>query len=137
VANVVKVAVNYNIIHAIQAMGETVGMTERHGVDPAEFVELLSSTLFGGVVYGGYGAMIAQGTYSPAGFAIELGAKDHRLAEEVAAEVGLTLPTAPAIRAGFDAALAHPELKDYDWGALAESTRRGLLDGAHEGDEHD
>ena len=33
IANAVKAAVNYNIIHALQAIGETVAMTERLGVD--------------------------------------------------------------------------------------------------------
>ena len=66
VANVVKVAVNYNIIHAIQALGESVAMTERHGVEPAMFHELLTSTLFDGVVYRGYGAEIVNQTYRPA-----------------------------------------------------------------------
>ncbi|MEO7124351.1 MAG: NAD(P)-dependent oxidoreductase, partial [Lacisediminihabitans sp.] len=54
VANAVKVSVNYNIIHAMQALGETIAMVERLGVEPAHFVELLTSSLFGGVVYTGY-----------------------------------------------------------------------------------
>src|SRR5690606_10669541 len=48
-ANGVKVSVNYNIIHALQALGESVAMVERQGVDPELFVELLTSSLFGGV----------------------------------------------------------------------------------------
>ncbi|SDZ54000.1 NAD(P)-dependent oxidoreductase [Herbiconiux ginsengi] len=128
VANAVKAAVNYNIIHAMQAIGESVAMTERQGVDPELFTELLSSTLFGGVVYSGYGGMIARGEYSPPGFHIALGRKDLRLAQDVAEAGGVTAATLPALVAVFDAALADPDLKDADWSAIAEVSRRDLLE---------
>lgn len=127
VANAVKAAVNYNIIHALQAIGESVAMTERQGVDPALFTELLSSTLFGGVVYTGYGSMIARGDYAPPGFHIGLGRKDLALAEEVAAAGGVSPATMPALIAVFERALADSELKDLDWSAIAEVTRRDLM----------
>jgi 3-hydroxyisobutyrate dehydrogenase-like beta-hydroxyacid dehydrogenase len=126
-ANVVKVAVNYNIIHALEAIGESVAMVERQGIPAAEFAELLSSTLFGGVVYQGYGQIIASQSYVPAGFAMELGLKDLSLAEDVAADAGVTLPTAPALRAVFERALRDPELGEADWAAIAEISRRDLL----------
>ena len=44
IANAVKIAVNYTTIHALQAMGESIAMAERAGVDPALFVDLLSSS---------------------------------------------------------------------------------------------
>ncbi|MFH8249413.1 NAD(P)-dependent oxidoreductase [Microbacterium sp. B2969] len=126
-ANVVKVAVNYNIIHAIQALGESIAMTERHGIDPSEFHELLVSTLFDGVVYRGYGRQIVDGSYVPPGFLMALGFKDLRLAEEVAAEAGLALPTAPALHRVYEIALADDELRRFDWGGAAEVTRRDLF----------
>jgi 3-hydroxyisobutyrate dehydrogenase-like beta-hydroxyacid dehydrogenase len=125
-ANVVKVAVNYNIIHAIQALGESFAMTERHGVGPALFQELLTSTLFDGVVYRGYGTEIVEQAYDPPGFVMALGFKDLKLAEEVAAERDVSLPTAAAMHRVYEIALADPELATYDWGAAAEVMRRGL-----------
>jgi len=125
-ANVVKVAANFNIIHAIQALGESIAMTERHGIDPALFYELLTSTLFTGVVYRGYGAEIVSGAYDPPGFNMTLGFKDLRLAEEVAAERGVVLPTAAALYRVYEIALDDVELGGYDWGAAAEVTRRDL-----------
>ncbi|MGA1785197.1 MAG: NAD(P)-dependent oxidoreductase, partial [Pontimonas sp.] len=53
IANLVKISVNYNIIHALQALGESISLVEKSGVDPEAFVELLANTLFGGVVYQG------------------------------------------------------------------------------------
>ena len=127
VANAVKVSVNYNIIHALQALGETIAMVERLGVEPALFVELLTSSLFGGVVYTGYGNEIARQGYFPPGFHIELGRKDLQLAEDVAAASGVTLATMPALIEVFERALADAELSNGDWGAIAEVTRRDLL----------
>ncbi|GAT88290.1 3-hydroxyisobutyrate dehydrogenase-like beta-hydroxyacid dehydrogenase [Paenarthrobacter nicotinovorans] len=127
VANAVKASVNYNIIHALQAIGETVAMVERQGVDPGLFTELLSSTLFGGVVYAGYGDLIARGDYTPPGFQMALGRKDLGLAEEVAASSGVAPATLPALKAVFDRALADPVLKESDWSAIAEVSRQDLL----------
>lgn len=126
-ANVVKISVNYNLIHAMQAIGESVAMVERQGVDPAVFVELLTSSLFGGVAYTGYGREIVERGYKPAGFTMELGFKDLRLAEGVQQDGGVTAATMPALIAVFEAALADDELHDADWGAIAEVSRRDLL----------
>ncbi|UOQ56871.1 NAD(P)-dependent oxidoreductase [Leucobacter allii] len=124
VANAVKAAVNYNIIHAMQAIGESVAMTERLGVAPEVFTELLSSTLFGGVVYSGYGAIIAREEYHPPGFHVALGRKDLALAEAVAEATGVRPATLPALIAAFETALADPELRDGDWSVIAETSRR-------------
>jgi 3-hydroxyisobutyrate dehydrogenase-like beta-hydroxyacid dehydrogenase len=124
IANVVKAAVNYDIIHAFQAIAESVALVEAHDVDAGLFTELLSSTLFPGPVYTGYGAMIAEGRYTPPGFTMALGSKDLGLAEAIAADAGIALPTAPVLRRVFDAALASDDLKDVDWSAVAEITRQ-------------
>jgi 3-hydroxyisobutyrate dehydrogenase-like beta-hydroxyacid dehydrogenase len=55
-----------------------------------------------------------------------LGFKDLRLAEEVAAEGGVTLPTAAALHRVYEIALADDELARFDWGGAAEVTRRDL-----------
>lgn len=126
VSYAVKASVNYNIIHAMQAIGESVAMTERLGVDPSVFVDLLSATLFGGVVYSGYGRIIAKQAYRPPGFHITLGRKDLLLAEQIAASTGVSPATMPALVDVFERAIADPALKDADWSAIAEVSRRDL-----------
>lgn len=121
-ANLVKIAVNYNIIHAIQAIAESVALTTSAGVKPADFVDLLTNTLFGGVVYTGYGNLVAEREYLPQAFSLELGLKDLGLAESAATAAGITLPTSSSLRAVFDKALQQPDLADKDWSALAEIT---------------
>lgn len=123
-ANVVKVSVNFVILHALQAMAEGITLVESQEVDAGEFIELLSSTLFPGVVYSGYGSMMAERRYSPAGFAMALGLKDLGLAQDLAAEKGVSLPTAPVLRDRFERALGDSELADLDWSAMAEVTRK-------------
>ncbi|MBX3098667.1 MAG: NAD(P)-dependent oxidoreductase [Salinibacterium sp.] len=123
-ANAVKIAMNFTILHALQAMAESITLVESQGIESTDFAELLANTLFAGPVYAGYGSMIAEKRYSPAGFAMALGLKDLGLAEELAGETGFTLPTAPVLRDRFERALADAELVDLDWSAVAEVTRR-------------
>lgn len=121
-ANVVKIAVNYTIIHALQALAESIAIATSAGVKPSGFVEVLTSTLFGGVVFTGYGNLIAERNYTPAAFSLELGLKDLGLAEATAQAAGISLPTSSLLRELFEAALANPELADKDWSAVAEIT---------------
>lgn len=123
IANLVKISVNYNIIHALQALAESISLVEKSGVDPEAFVELLANTLFGGVVYQGYGNLIAKKEYLPAGFTSDLGLKDLGLAEAAAAKVGASLPSAPVMRKVFETALARPDLDGLDWASIAEVVR--------------
>ncbi len=122
-ANLVKIAVNFNIIHAIEALGESISIVEHHGIDPVGFAELLTSTLFGGASYTAYADIIAHRRYEPAGFTTVLGLKDLGLAEAAAEQVGVTLPTAPALRRVFEQTLAQPGGDKLDWAAIAEVAR--------------
>lgn len=123
-ANLVKIAVNYNIIHAIQALAESIALTEAAGVDAPRFVDILSNTLFGGVVYSGYGDLIARKDYLPQAFSLELGLKDLNLARGEATNYGVTLPSADLLGNILQQAIDDPSLGDLDWSAMAEVTRK-------------
>ena len=120
----VKLGVNYNIIHALQAIAESVALVEAGGVDPNTFVEIITHTAFTGSAYTGYGPMIVNRQYTPPGFTVELGLKDMRLIEEAAKDLDLTLPVSSVLTGLFETALADSKLKDLDWSAIAELTRR-------------
>lgn len=127
-ASLVKLGVNYNLIHALQAIGESVALVEAGGVDPTTFIEILTHTAFTGSAYAGYGPMIVNRSYSPAGFSMALGLKDVKLVEDAAANLGLTLPVSQVLKSSFEMALIDPELKDLDWSAIAELARQKKLD---------
>lgn len=123
-ASLVKLGVNYNIIHALQAIAESVALVEAGGVDPNTFVEIITHTAFTGSAYTGYGPMIANRKYSPAGFSMELGVKDVKLVQDAAGDLGLNLPVAGVLLDLFQTALKNPQLADLDWSAVSELTRK-------------
>lgn len=123
-ANLVKIGVNYNLIHTMQALAESLNLMERGSVDPHTFVEILTDAAYTGSAYTGYGATIAEREYLPAAFSMELGLKDLALAQSAAAETSSSLPTAGILQEIFDEALADPSLAQLDWSAMAEITRR-------------
>ena len=123
-ANAVKIAVNFLILQSLESLGESIALVESQDVGAEQFVELLGSSLFGGVVHTGYGGIMAQRRYSPPGFTIGLGLKDLGLVEQLAAEGRVDVPMAAVLRDRFETALADPDLAELDWAAVAEVSRR-------------
>ncbi len=126
-ANAVKLAGNFMLISAIEAMGEACAFTEGHGVPGAEFLALMSNTIFAAPVYKNYGAAIAAGRYEPPGFGLRLGAKDIRLALQAGEAAGVPMPFASVLRDGLIEAMARGD-GDKDLAALAEVSRRRRAD---------
>lgn len=124
-ANAVKIAVNFLILQSLESLGESIALVESQDVDAEQFVDLLGSSLFGGIVHTGYGGIMAQRRYTPPGFTLALGLKDLGLVEQLAAEGRVDLPMAAVVRERFETALADPELTHLDWAAVAEVSRRG------------
>lgn len=122
-ANVVKILGNYLIANAIQAMAEATTVAEKVGGSPELLMEIMNDSLFPGGVYQGYGAMIAQRRYEPAGFRLPLGLEDVRLALAQAHAVNVGLPFGSVLEDLFLDALAHGQA-DQDWSAVTEATRR-------------
>jgi 3-hydroxyisobutyrate dehydrogenase-like beta-hydroxyacid dehydrogenase len=117
-ANLFKIAGNFMIASALETMGEAISLLRKGGVDPAQFHEVLSSTLFAGPVYQGYGALIVNRKYEPAGFELKLGLKDVELARSAARELDMTMPLADLVRDHFNAAIGDG-FGEKDWSAIA------------------
>lgn len=122
-ANAVKLAGNFMLVAAIEAMGEAAAFAEGHGVPGAELLDLLTNTLFASPVYKGYGASIMAGTYEPPGFGLRLGAKDIRLALAAADAAGVPMPFASVLRDNLIDAISHGD-GDKDLAALATVSAR-------------
>jgi len=117
-ANVVKLAGNFMIAAALEAMGEAVAMMRKSGVDPAAALEMLAKTIFAAPVYQGYGPIIAHGVFTPAGFRLPLGLKDIKLVLQTAGAAHAPMPTASLLRDRFISAIARGR-SDLDWSAIA------------------
>jgi 3-hydroxyisobutyrate dehydrogenase-like beta-hydroxyacid dehydrogenase len=122
-ANVVKIAGNFMLAAAIEAMGEASALIEGYNMAPGAFLEIMSSTLFASPVYKGYGALIAERRYEPPAFAMTLGLKDVRLALEAGSDASVPLPMASLARDTLLDAVAHGE-GGKDWAAMTEVSRR-------------
>ena len=87
------------------------------GVDKSEYLEILTSTLFGAPVYKTYGGLIARDEFEPAGFAAELGHKDVRLVLAAGESLQTPLPIASLLRDRFLTLLANGGAR-LDWSAV-------------------
>ena len=121
-ANVVKLAGNFLIVTALEAMAEAFTLAAKSGVDPARFATVMGETLFSGPVYQNYGRIIASGAEAPNGFRLSLGKKDVDLVLQMANESRVPLPLASLLHDRLLAGLARNR-GDMDWSALALGVR--------------
>ena len=114
---------------AIEAMGEATALTASYGLPAADFLDIMTNTLFACPSYRRYGANIAGDRYEP-GFKLILGLKDVNLALDAARAQGTTLPAAEIVRANLDAAVDQG-MGAEDWSALVKVIhgRAGLAGG--------
>ena len=122
-ANVVKLAVNFMIASAIETMSEASSLVRGHGISAAEFLEMITSSIFAVPVYQGYGDAIANERFEPAGFKLALGAKDVRLTLAAAQEANVPLPIGGILQNNHLDSLAHGE-GHLDWAALSRVSAR-------------
>ncbi|GAA0614616.1 NAD(P)-dependent oxidoreductase [Kutzneria viridogrisea] len=117
-ANGVKLAGNFLIMSALEAMSEAFAFAEKHGVPRELAAQVLTTTPVLGNAYRGYGAAISSGAYEPAGFALRLGHKDARLVAQAADRLGVPMPIIDLVANRFTAA-ENKGRGDLDWSALA------------------
>ncbi len=84
-ANAVKLCGNFMLASMLETFGEAFATLRKAGIDPHLFLDTMNA-LFASPVYAGYGRVIADQQFAPAGFAVPLGLKDVRLVLETAQE---------------------------------------------------
>jgi 3-hydroxyisobutyrate dehydrogenase-like beta-hydroxyacid dehydrogenase len=117
-ANVVKLAGNFLIASALEAMGEAMALAEKNGVSRSSFATMIGQTLFACPIYQNYGKMIASQTYEPAGFQLSLGLKDVNLVLGIGTAVNVPMPLASLVRDRMLSSMAQGR-QDVDWSGLA------------------
>jgi 3-hydroxyisobutyrate dehydrogenase-like beta-hydroxyacid dehydrogenase len=115
-ANLVKLLGNMMSATALEMLGEVVAVVRKRGLDPRPFIDIMTSTMFGGRAHKIYGDKIAKQTYAP-GFVLPLVLKDVRLALAEAEQAGVPMPSVGVVRDRLITGIARGYGR-LDWTAL-------------------
>lgn len=122
-AAAIKIANNFVLGCAIEAMGEGFALTRKYDVTPEVFLDVMTDGLFACSAYKVYGKIIAEQRYQPAGQRAVLGLKDANLALAAGEAVGVPLPSGNVWRDRLVGAVAHGE-GEHDWAVMAKDQAR-------------
>jgi 3-hydroxyisobutyrate dehydrogenase-like beta-hydroxyacid dehydrogenase len=122
-ANVVKLSANFLFATVFESLGEAIALIDRAGIDKHQYVDFLTSTMFGAPAYKVYGALVAADEEPPVGFAAPLGFKDIRLALAAADTRRVPMPFASVLHDRFVELLAAGG-DNQDWSAVGRMALR-------------
>ncbi len=122
-ATAIKIANNFILGCAIEAMGEGMALVRKYDVDPLVFHKVLVGGLFNCTAYQSYGDLIAREDWGRVGASAVIGLKDANLALDAAQPVGVPLPSAAIWQAALESAIARGEA-NLDWSVMAREVFR-------------
>ena len=117
-ATAIKIANNFVLGCAIEAMGEGFSLVRKFGVAPQVLYEVMTGGLFACPAYQTYGRIIVEESYSRVGQKAVLGLKDADLALAAGEAAGVPLPSCNVWRDRLAGAIAHGD-GDKDWAVMA------------------
>ena len=127
-ATAIKLANNFTLGCAIQAMSEAFSLVRKHGVLPQTLYDVLTEGLFSAPAYKVYGKIIVDEAYDHPGFTTVLALKDADLALRAAGAARVPLPSVNVLRDRLLGAIAHGD-GELDWAVIArEQARASGLD---------
>jgi 3-hydroxyisobutyrate dehydrogenase-like beta-hydroxyacid dehydrogenase len=115
-ANLIKLLGNMMTATTLEMLGEVVAVALKRGLDPKPFIDIMTSTMFGGRAHKIYGDKIVRQSYA-AGFVMPLVLKDVRLALAEAEKAGAPMPSVGVVRDRLITGIARG-YADLDWTAL-------------------
>ena len=115
-ANLVKLLGNMMTATTLEVLGEVVAVALKRGLDPKRFLDIMTSTMFGGRAHKIYGDKIVGQSYG-SGFVLPLVLKDVRLALAEAESAAAPMPTADVVRDRLITGIARG-YAGLDWSAL-------------------
>jgi 3-hydroxyisobutyrate dehydrogenase-like beta-hydroxyacid dehydrogenase len=119
----IKLANNFVLACAIEAMAEAFSLVRKYGVQPQVFYEVITEGLFAAPAYKVYGKLIVDQAYDKPGFTAVLGLKDVKLALAAGELAKVPLPSGSVVRDRLIGAIAHGD-SDKDWSILAREQGR-------------
>ena len=123
-AAAIKIANNFVLGCAIEAMGEGFSLVRKYGVVPDVFYDVMTDGLFASPAYKVYGKIIVEQRYLPAGQrAISWPEGCQSRARSPASAVGVPLPSGNVWRDRLVGAVAHGE-GERDWAVMAQDQAR-------------
>lgn len=122
-ATSIKLANNFMLGCAVQAMGEAYSLVRRFGVAPQVLHDVMTEGLFSAPAYKVYGRIMADEAYDNVGFTTRLALKDMSLVLAAGDMARVPLPSASLLRDRLLAAIAHGDA-DRDWAVLAREQAR-------------
>jgi 3-hydroxyisobutyrate dehydrogenase-like beta-hydroxyacid dehydrogenase len=123
-ANTIKLCGNFLIASALEAIGESINLAAKSGVDAQKMWSMLSQTLFNAPVYINYTNIILQQKFEPAAFTMKLGLKDMNLVLQQAASVNQSMPLASLIQKNMDLMVKNGK-ENIDWSAVSTASTGG------------
>ena len=126
-ANLLKLNVNFLLASMIECLGESIALIRKSGVDPRQFLDIITNTLFAAPAFKTYGELIVNQQFEPAGFQMPLGLKDVRSVLIEADARAVPMPVASVVHDNFLSGIAQG-WQNLDWSALARvaASRAGL-----------
>ena len=115
-ANLIKLLGNMMSVTALEMLGEVVAVLRKQGLDPLPFIDIMTSTMFGGRAHKIYGDKISKQNYA-AGFVLPLVLKDVRLALAESEKAGVPMPSVSVVRDRLITGIARG-YGELDWTAL-------------------
>jgi 3-hydroxyisobutyrate dehydrogenase-like beta-hydroxyacid dehydrogenase len=119
----IKLANNFVLGCAIEAMAEAFSLVRKYGVVPQVFYDVMTEGLFAAPAYKVYGKIMVDESYDKAGFTTILGLKDFNLIMAAGDTGRVPLPSGNVFRDRLLGAIAHGE-GEKDWATVAREQGR-------------
>jgi 3-hydroxyisobutyrate dehydrogenase-like beta-hydroxyacid dehydrogenase len=114
----IKLANNFVLGCAIEAMGEGFSLVRKYGVAPEVFYDVMTDGLFAAPAYKVYGKIIVEQSYDKVGQIATAGLKDANLVLAAGDAAGVPLPSGKVWRDRLAGAVAHGD-GGKDWAVMA------------------
>ncbi len=122
-ATAIKIANNFVLGCAIEAMGEGFSLVRKYGVASQVFYDVMTDGLFAAPAYKVYGKIIVEQAYDKVGQMAVLELKDANLALAAGEAAGVPLPSGNIWRDRLIGAVAHGD-GGCDWAVMAREQAR-------------